>query len=195
MPHKCGLTGWVKTGRLQENNTIVFLELNDGSCASNFQVSIMKPRTKRRAVAASPFLLRVTFDRLAGAGEEGDVRYQRHQGHRNLRGRHRDHRGSPQARRRRRNARYGDTGCVPSRTVVCRLTNNPCGRPFLSMVLATQPNTPSPRVATRSSSFARSPTCVRVRTSSPQWRGSGTPSPSRPTGNAIRLQIFDFLKY
>merc|ERR1711939_132183 len=34
------VAGWVKTGRFQENNTVVFLELNDGSTTANFQVLV-----------------------------------------------------------------------------------------------------------------------------------------------------------
>jgi asparaginyl-tRNA synthetase len=30
--------GWVKTGRLAEKNTLLFLELNDGSTPKNLQV-------------------------------------------------------------------------------------------------------------------------------------------------------------
>jgi len=36
------VAGWVKTGRFQENNTVVFVELNDGSTPGNFQVLITK---------------------------------------------------------------------------------------------------------------------------------------------------------
>merc|ERR1719453_1853985 len=34
------VAGWVKKGRLQENNTLLFLELNDGSTPKNFQVVV-----------------------------------------------------------------------------------------------------------------------------------------------------------
>lgn len=34
------VAGWVKTGRLQENNTLAFIDLNDGSCQKNLQVVV-----------------------------------------------------------------------------------------------------------------------------------------------------------
>lgn len=40
--------GWVKTGRMAEKNTLLFLELNDGSTPKNLQVCTLQTAASMR---------------------------------------------------------------------------------------------------------------------------------------------------
>jgi len=67
------IAGWVKTGRFQENNTVVFLELSDGSTPNNFQVIVHKDVHDIKAVQSTGTAVVVTGVIKAHPKREGVV--------------------------------------------------------------------------------------------------------------------------
>jgi asparaginyl-tRNA synthetase len=67
------VAGWVKTGRLQEAGTLAFLELNDGSTPSNFQVLVNKDIHDVKALQTTGTSVVVTGEIKAHPKKEGEV--------------------------------------------------------------------------------------------------------------------------
>jgi asparaginyl-tRNA synthetase len=65
------IAGWVKTGRQQENNTILFLELNDGTTQPNYQVLVRKELHDLKILQPTGTSVVVTGDVVAHPKQEG----------------------------------------------------------------------------------------------------------------------------